>query len=161
MRVYRSSRPASHNSCFKWISSWQRRQRQAERVLITGPPEWLAMGLPHLLRASLSQRILSFLPAAGAGPAVVPRDEGAKIISSRTSESLDPERGRNAEILLAGTHGCAVFLFPDASPDTCKKRSNVRTELGRIPEPALVKRLGVLDRRGRAAGRHRRELTRK
>jgi hypothetical protein len=80
------------------------------------------MGRPHLLRASLSQRLLSFLPAAGTGPAVVPREEGAKIISSRTSESLESgareKRGNTAR----GTHGCAVFLFPDASPDTCKKK---------------------------------------
>jgi hypothetical protein len=78
------------------------------------PPEWLAMGLPHGLRVSVSQRILSFLPAAGRWPAAVPRDEMRKSFPLARRNPWNPERGRNAEILLADTRVCAVFLFPDA-----------------------------------------------
>jgi hypothetical protein len=95
-RITGQQRVGQRNACVLFLatrfaqSALQMDFQFAEKTTASGtishdqPPGWQPIGLPHWLRASVSQRMVSFLSAAGMGPAVaLGGDEGLKIISSR------------------------------------------------------------------------------
>jgi hypothetical protein len=105
------------------------------------------MGLPHWLRASASQRILSLLPAAGTWPVVVRRDERSKIISSRTPESLGIRGARETLEYCSQTRAFVQFFFSRTPDRTPRKKRRLDAEEAPSGE------LGCEQRGARAAER--------